>query len=402
VTYFYPGFGTVGGGELLAASQLDWLRDRGVDVSVVTYDLDEARWGRRLEGIPVTVVPRRSWRDLFAVDRPIPKLRLRARRAARHLQDGDVVLTANHPCSTMLGQVETPARRLWQCNEPPRRIHLRGANPFLAARVDATGGKGIEDACAPFARRLAAPLGEIAAFDVESVSRLDGIFAISAFSRDNARRIYGRCSEEVVPPIVRFPGAVSPRAGLDRTGLQVLVHTRLEVLKNVDTLLRGFARFRAAACPGARIHLVGEGQHRPRLEALAAELGLGDVARFHGFLPEAELRKVYAACDVFALLPLDEPFGMVFPEAAAQGLLLVGPDHGGPVEILEGGELGFPCDAFDPDALAEALARIWALDDAEVDRRRVATDRACRARYAADEVGPRLLRALGQPVPATR
>jgi glycosyltransferase involved in cell wall biosynthesis len=305
------------------------------------------------------------------------------------------VLAANHPCSTMLGQVKTAARRIWQCNEPPRRIHLRGANPFLAARVDATGGKGIEDACAPFARRLAGPASETAAFDVESVSRLDRIFAISAFSRDNTRGIYGRCGDEVVPPIVRFPGAVSPRAGLDRSGLQVLAHTRLEVPKNVDTLLRGFARFRAATCPGARIHLVGDGPHRPRLEALAAELGLADVARFHGFLPESELRAVYAACDVFALLPLDEPFGMVFPEAAAQGLLLVGPDHGGPVEILEGGELGFLCNAFDPAALADALARIWALDDAEVDRRRVAADRACRARYAAEEVGPRLLRALG-------
>jgi glycosyltransferase involved in cell wall biosynthesis len=322
-------------------------------------------------------------------------VRLRARRAAKHLQDADVVLAANHPCSTMLGQVKTAARRIWQCNEPPRRIHLRGANPFLAARVDATGGKGIEDACAPFARRLAGPASETAAFDVESVSRLDRIFAISAFSRDNTRGIYGRCGDEVVPPIVRFPGAVSPRAGLDRSGLQVLAHTRLEVPKNVDTLLRGFARFRAATCPGARIHLVGDGPHRPRLEALAAELGLADVARFHGFLPESELRAVYAACDVFALLPLDEPFGMVFPEAAAQGLLLVGPDHGGPVEILEGGELGFLCNAFDPDALADALARIWALDDAEVDRRRVAADRACRARYAAEEVGPRLLRALG-------
>jgi glycosyltransferase involved in cell wall biosynthesis len=94
------------------------------------------------------------------------------------------------------------------------------------------------------------------------------------------------------------------------------------------------------------------------------------------------------------LLPVDEPFGMVFPEAAAHGLLLVGPDHGGPLEILDGGRFGWVCDAFSPEQLAEAFARIWALDDATVDRRREEADRACRARYAVDVVGPQLLRLL--------
>jgi len=66
--------------------------------------------------------------------------------------------------------------------------------------------------------------------------------------------------------------------------------------------------------------------------------------RFHGFLPEAELRRVYEACQVMATLPLDEPFGMVLPEAAVRGLLLAGvarqegrsvPDRG---EDEEGGK----------------------------------------------------------------
>ena len=103
---------------------------------------------------------------------------------------------------------------------------------------------------------------------------------------------------------------------------------------------------------------------------------------------------MYDACDVFALLPLDEPFGMVFPEAAARGLLMIGPDHGGPLEILDSGRLGWCVDAFSPEALAQALSQVASLSDAEADRRRAQADHACRARFAEAVVGPQLRRAI--------
>jgi glycogen(starch) synthase len=171
----------------------------------------------------------------------------------------------------------------------------------------------------------------------------------------------------------------------------VLVHSRLEVLKNIDTVLRGFSLFQRASPVPCELHVVGEGPSRESLEALVRETCVPGSVRFHGYLPDEELRAVYEICDVFALLSIDEPFGMVYPEAAAKGLLLVGPDHGGPLEILDGGTLGWTIDAFSPEALCEALGRVWSLDDAEVDRRRVAADRACRSRYSLEAVGPQLV-----------
>jgi glycogen(starch) synthase len=140
--------------------------------------------------------------------------------------------------------------------------------------------------------------------------------------------------------------------------------------------------------------VVGAGPFRNRLEALATDLCPAGSIRFHGYLSDEDLCRVYEACDVFALLTLDEPFGMVYPEAAAKGLLLVGPDHGGPLEILDGGRLGWAVDAFSPEALAGALHEIWGLDDVEVDRRREAADRACRSRYGIEAVGPQLMALL--------
>lgn len=397
---YHPAFATSGGAEFLVSSLAKLFREAGLDLSLVTMTFDQARWGSRFEGIPVREVPKRHWQDLFTFWDRLGKLRRRARAARVSLRDAEVVLAYNHPCSAMLGYLNLPARKVWQCNEPPRGLHLKASNPRLTGCVESGMDLGAADALGSFAETLKAHEGHGGhagrnalrrAFDVEMVGRLDEIFAISEFSRDNARRIYGRCAERVVYPVVRFPEGGRTRSGLDRSGLKVLVHSRLEVYKNIDTVIRGFARFRERVCPSAELHVVGEGEQRSRLESLAREL-LGEKGwTFHGFLPDAELRAVYDACDVFALLTLDEPFGMVYPEAAAKGLLMVGPDHGGPLEILDGGRLGWVCDPFDSEALAGSFEAIWKLEDAEVDRRRIEADEACRSRFSEAAIRPILL-----------
>jgi glycosyltransferase involved in cell wall biosynthesis len=397
---FHPAFESVGGAEILAAAQAGFYRDQGVAPDLVTLSYDPGRWASRLAGIPVRVVEKRHWTDLFmGLDR-VGKLRVRGKRVAEVLRDYDLVVAHNFPASTLLGAASIKGRKVWQCNEPPRSIHMREANPTLTARVKALDGHCEEEATRQFQKHLAVhdqKMGRASSararknFDLESVQDIDQIYAISEFSRDNARAIYGRCEDRVIYPIVRFPDGGFARRGLDRTVRRILIHSRLEVLKNIDTVIRGFGGFAKKSPVPCELHVVGEGPSKELLAALAQEICPENSVFFHGYLSDQELRRVYEACDVFALLTLDEPFGMVYPEAAAKGLLLVGPDHGGPLEILDGGRLGWAIDAFSPEALGEALDQIWSLDDAEVDRRREAADRACRSRFGLSAIGPRLM-----------
>lgn len=397
---FHPAFESVGGAEILAATQAAFYRDEGMAPDLVTLGYDPERWAARLAGIPVRVVEKRHWTDLFlGLDR-VGKLRVRGKRAAEVLKDYDLVVAHNFPASTLLGAAAVPGRKIWQCNEPPRSIHMREANPALTARLQASGGHCGEEATRQFQKNLAIhdkKLGRDTSararkeFDLESIRNIDQIYAISEFSRDNARRIYGRCEDRVIYPIVRFPEGGFARRGLDRTVRRILIHSRLEVMKNIDTVLRGFSGFAKKSPVPCELHVVGEGPLKGLLRGLAQELCPGNSVFFHGYLSDQDLRRVYEICDVFALLTLDEPFGMVYPEAAAKGLLLVGPDHGGPLEILDGGRLGWAIDAFSPEALGQALEEIWSLDDAEVDRRREAADRACRSRFSLSAVGPQLM-----------
>ena len=428
VAALHPAFHFVGGAEVLVLRQLAALRAPDLALRLVTRRVEGERWAARFAALDldVRVVPRRWWER--HVDRsPARRHGRAAERVAPHLADAACVVAYNHPASVTLGTLRPAARSVWQCNEPPRDLHfpevtrravaeLRAlAEPPAVTLLPGRGPKGDRrppdggelDVAPDRSIDLAWTAGRLAwrarhladpafaaerALDVAAVGRLDDVVAISDYTAETARQVYG-CR---VPPIVPAPAAVPRRQGLARSGggLQLLTHTRLEPLKNVDAVLRGFARFRGRVAGDHRLHVVGTGSLAPALRRAADALGLGDAVRWHGFLPDAELAAVYAACDVVAFLPFDEPFGMVLPEAALGGLLCIGSDHGGPAEILDGGALGPTVPPLDAEALADALEATWRLSDAGADARRARLVHACRGRYAADVVGPRLRRAL--------
>ena len=398
---FHPMFGTIGGAEVLAAAEARALRDAGVDARIVTGPVDGARWREVLDGIPVLQYRQRTLSDAVAWT-TVARLRLRARRARKLLARSRVVIAHNHPCNAMLGAMRLDAIRLWQVNEPARALHLAATSPVLAARARALGARAPDHLTRSFAQRLArwevraARTGDLSArrqFDLRMTAKLDGLYAISAYARDMAKRIYGRCSDTIVyPPAPIAERGPAARRGMRRNGLQVLVQSRLESVKNVETVLSGFAVF-AGRHAGAHLHVVGEGGDAERLRAVARGIVPGRVT-FHGFLDADGLETVRDACDVFALLPVDEPFGMVFTEAMAQGLLCIGPDHGGPQEILEGGAVGWTVDAFSAEQVASALEQVAALSDGDADRKRRAALASVRGRFSAQA----MVRALGTVV----
>jgi len=392
---FHSRFEEIGGAEVLAVLQAQYLRGQGDHIDLACWSFDESQWGEACTGLGITLVKRRAWHDALWRWSPRVHMRHRAERLGRGLGTlrPEVVLVHNAPSHALLGHSRLEVPKVWYCHEPPRGLYpeavsprlsqaiargeLKQPSPGLLAMVE-KWGKGRKIDPKQHARRV---------LDQQGVQGLDRIIANSAYSRANAEAIYGRRDIKVVHPMVCFEDMPRRASGLDRSGLKVLVQTRMEAIKNVDTVLRGFAEVRSRLGSGAMLHVVGAGGELPYLRHLAQELGLQTCTHFHGFLPRRELVALKASCDVFALLPWDEPFGMVYPESAAAGLLLVGSDHGGPLEILEDGRYGWNLPAQAPEALGEALERIWSLPDAEVDRRRIAADRACRDRYAPSIVG---------------
>jgi glycosyltransferase involved in cell wall biosynthesis len=98
-----------------------------------------------------------------------------------------------------------------------------------------------------------------------------------------------------------------------------------------------------------------EGDLRPRLEAQAAALGLGEMVRFLGVLDVDALRRACSAADVFVLATRNEGWANVFLEAMACGLPVVTTRVGGNAEVVCDEALGLLTPFGDPVALAQAI-----------------------------------------------
>ena len=394
VAFFHPQFKGVGGAEVLIASQAQFLVESDHDVRLISHMRQPERWQDAFTGVTQTdfqVYQPGEWflPRATRIERALP-------RALEQLRGADAVIAHNFPSCALLGMAELPGtRRVWYCNEPNRTLHLIESTPYLHARVQATPPRsGAERAYANKLRLYRLLPTRTRELDRQHSARVEVVCANSEYTRANLQRIYGRSDAHVIHPIIRFPAAGRTRTGIDRSrGLQVLAHARLDPIKNIDHVLTGFALY-ARRAQGAQLHVVGVGPQRRALERLSEQLGVHDAVRFHGFLPQTELERVYDACDVFALTPIDEPFGMVFPEAAARGLIMIGTDHAGPSEILDGGALGYVCNPFAPEALSEHLQRIAAESDARHDSMRQRAAAASVSRYSARTLGPKLLKLL--------
>lgn len=103
------------------------------------------------------------------------------------------------------------------------------------------------------------------------------------------------------------------------------------------------------------VHVVaGDGDDRPRLEAVAAELAPG-VVRFLGFVPDAELPDLYRLADLYVMPSTEEGFGIVYLEAAACGLRVVGGKGGGTADAIPDERVGVIVDPLDRAALTTAI-----------------------------------------------
>lgn len=127
-----------------------------------------------------------------------------------------------------------------------------------------------------------------------------------------------------------------------------------ERYKGHDRIISCLPRLRHSV-PSSIYVVVGSGDDRPRLEALACDLGVGDIVKFTGQIADTELADFYTLADVFAMPSTGEGFGIVFLEAAAHGLSIIGGNRDGSVDALADGAIGTLVDPDDADLLTEAL-----------------------------------------------
>lgn len=103
---------------------------------------------------------------------------------------------------------------------------------------------------------------------------------------------------------------------------------------------------------------VGGGDDLPRLQKLAADLGVADGVHFLAGLTREQIAACYSRADVFALPSTGEGFGLVFLEAMAFAKPVVGAACGGTTDVVEDGVNGLLVPPRDTQGLVQALGRL--------------------------------------------
>jgi glycosyltransferase involved in cell wall biosynthesis len=140
---------------------------------------------------------------------------------------------------------------------------------------------------------------------------------------------------------------------------------RLAKEKNWELLLEGVARA-IKGRKNVRLVLIGDGDYRQDLEALAVDLGIGDQVEFTGKVPFDDIPHYLNAADVFCFASTTETQGLVTMEAMAAGLPAVAVDASGTRDVVEDNYNGF-LTLNNPESFGWAVERI--LNDASLRER---------------------------------
>jgi glycosyltransferase involved in cell wall biosynthesis len=173
---------------------------------------------------------------------------------------------------------------------------------------------------------------------------------------------------------------------------------RLSAQKDYPTFLRAAASI-AAELPDVDFVIVGEGEDRAALEALAVRLGLQRRVRFLGL--RHDVPALLAAVDVLTLTSTFEGFPNALLEAMAMGAAVVATDVGGCREVVVAQESGLLVPANAPAAVAAGALRLLR-DPALARRFALAARRRVEAEFAVETMARRTMAAYLELLRATR
>ena len=145
------------------------------------------------------------------------------------------------------------------------------------------------------------------------------------------------------PPRVLFVGG-----NFQRKGLTTLIKSAPMVLQEIPTV---------------EFWIVGEDKNSLKMQSLCRDLGVEKRFIFMGWRSQEELPKIYVQADVFAMPSLTEAFGVVFLEAMAAGVPVIGTNVGGIPEIIQDCENGLLVEPDDPPELGKAIVRLLKHED---------------------------------------
>ena len=293
--YFYP---HVGGAETWTANIVKCLTEAGHHVEVFTYRMPGATSDQTSFGV---IVHRMGKPFVIVGARPYFK-RFLIHSACSFL----IMMKKGSLFDIMVGQY-SPLLPLKLVSKV-RRIPLVAVFHDVYGLESSLHGKGV------FRGLVRYVFGDLLATRVP----YDAIIAVSEATQQKLAHI--KCATREVKIVYNAVDTTLIDAeSADRVPKQVCFVGRLLKHKHVGDLLQAFAKVRAREL-SARLLIIGDGEDRSSLVALAEKLEMTDSVRFTGYVGDREKFRLMKSCELLVLPSTDEGWGNAVTEAIACGL----------------------------------------------------------------------------------
>ncbi|MBQ4067050.1 MAG: glycosyltransferase [Clostridia bacterium] len=165
---------------------------------------------------------------------------------------------------------------------------------------------------------------------------------------------YGVSTEYIKFCIDKNPNPVEP----EFSSSDIISVGRLSPEKGMCDLIEVF-RLVSRKNPSARLHVVGDGDDREKMETMISEYGLTDKVTMHGYREKSYIYSLLPSTSLYVMTSRTESFGLVLLEAMSCGIpCLAFSSAQGAHEIIENGVNGYLIENRDNKALADKICEL--------------------------------------------
>lgn len=193
-----------------------------------------------------------------------------------------------------------------------------------------------------------------------TIPKADGIRVVSSAIMDSIKEKFPKLKSkiDILPIFVDFE--INDENRGSGSGAKILIVSRLEKEKKVDTALKVFKKV-SEKNSNAELVIAGDGSLRGRLENIKTELNLKRVT-FLGWVDE--VKSLFKEADIFLFTSEYEGYGMTLIEAGASGCPIVTTEVGiAKTALFKDNVNSFVCPVGDVDCLSKAI--IMLIEDFE-------------------------------------
>ena len=214
-------------------------------------------------------------------------------------------------------------------------------------------------------------------------SDIDYILAISAYTQKRILAEIATCAPAICDLVaekmsVYTLGIEWPQKFPERTShneKRLVFVGGVKERKGVREIIEACGKFKASSSIPFHLDVIGsipDNAYTKALKSRVQELSLDSNVTFRGQISEEDLLQSYADADAFLMLSIPhgmhfEGYGLVFLEANAFGVPVIGPNDSGCTNAIADGTSGFTVPPKDPDTVAAALKKILEDDHINAD-----------------------------------